>query len=114
VSGNRLDPWLRSGRIAPATPASPIRIQERQYPTIEASGAWQIDGSNVSNATGICCWLPGNGCQVVVAELVPEGNRSRFKIVEKSLTIVQLSDAALTATASSTNPCQLETLRVER
>jgi hypothetical protein len=82
--------------------------------TIEASGAWKTTDSNVPNATGIFCWFPVNTCQLVVAELVPEGNRSRFKIVEKSLDIIQLSDATLTAASTSTDPCKVETLRVDR
>ena len=82
--------------------------------TIEASGAWMVEGNDVSNATGIFCWLPGNACQVVVAELVPDGSRSRFKLVEKSLSIVQLSDTSVTATSTSTDPCQVETLHIER
>jgi hypothetical protein len=81
---------------------------------VEASGTLQTADSNVPNATRIFCWFPVNTCDLVVAELVPEGSRSRFKIVEKSLDIIQLSDATLTATASSTDPCQVETLRIDR
>jgi hypothetical protein len=82
--------------------------------TIEASGAWQKADTSAPNATKIFCWLPANSCQVSVAQLVPDGSRSRFQLSDQSFDIRQLSDATLTATASSTNPCQVQTLRIDR
>jgi hypothetical protein len=82
--------------------------------TIDASGAWQMPGTSAPNATKIFCWLPAHSCQVTVAQLVPDGSRSRFQLSDQSFDIRQLSDATLTATASSTNPCQVQTLRIDR
>jgi hypothetical protein len=82
--------------------------------TIEASGAWQMPGTSAPNATKIFCWLPANSCQVTIAQLVPDGIRSRFQLSDQSFDIRQLSDATLTATASSTNPCRVQTLRIDR
>jgi hypothetical protein len=82
--------------------------------TIEASGAWHVSGSNIPNATRIFCWFPANSCQLTVAELVPEGDRQRFQVVETIFDITQLSDTSLTATASSTDTCQHETVRIDR
>ena len=82
--------------------------------TIRATGSWNVSSSNLPNATSIFCWFPANSCQLTVAELVPEGDRQRFQVVETIFDITQLSDASLTATASSTNACQRETVRIDR
>ena len=97
-----------------ATPLTPDYTFSNNSNSVEATGALRVPDSNVPNAIRIFCWFPANLCQVTVAEIVPEGLRSRFKVVEKSFEITQLSDAKLTATASSTDVCQTETLAVER
>ena len=103
-------------QLAPRTeqPLTPPLTFSNATTTIEATGSWNIPGSNIPNATRIFCWFPSNSCQLAVAELVPEGNRARFQLVEKVLDIVQLSDATLTATASTTDACQRETLHIDR
>jgi hypothetical protein len=82
--------------------------------TIEASGTWHSPGYPLTNATSIFCWFPVNSCQVTVADLLPDGGRSRLQLTEHSLEIVELSDASLMATASSTDPCHVESLRLNR
>ena len=82
--------------------------------TIQASGAWHTSSAPTPNATNIFCWLPANSCDVSVASLVVDGSRERIQLTDKSLDITQLSDTSLTATASSTDPCHVESLHIDR
>jgi hypothetical protein len=83
--------------------------------TIEATGTWQVAGTDGEpNATGIFCWFPANTCRVVVAEVVAEESGKRLKLIEKSFEIVQLSDQTLTARTTSADECQVETLHIDR
>jgi hypothetical protein len=82
--------------------------------TIEASGAWRSTGAATPNSTKIFCWFPVNSCQVTVAEFIPDGLHNRLQLTDTELDITQLSDEALIATASTTDPCYLEMLRIDR
>lgn len=82
--------------------------------TIQARGTWRTSAAAAPNATSIFCWLPINSCQVTVASLLPDGSRARLQLTDRDLDITQLSDVSLTATASSTDSCHVETLHIDR
>lgn len=102
--------------IAPRTlqPLPPSFAFANSSTTIEAIGTWNTSGKSFANATKIFCWFPVSTCQVTVAQLLPDGAHSRFRLTDQSFDIMQLSDAALTATASSTDPCHVQTLSIDR
>lgn len=82
--------------------------------TVELSGTLRMAGASPPNATQIFCWFPANSCQVTVAELIPNGAGTRLELNDTEFDIRQLSDASLTATASTTDPCRAEILHVDR
>ena len=97
-----------------STPLPPPFAFTNGTTTIKASGAWHTPGSSIPNATNIFCWFPANGCQVTVAELARDGTRARLRLTDKEFDIIQLSDATLTAVATSTDSCHVQTLRIDR
>jgi hypothetical protein len=102
---------LAAYRLQPLTP--PFTFTNGTS-TIEASGAWHGAHASTPNAAKIFCWFPVNSCQVTVAELIPDGFHNRLELNDTEFDIVQLSDATLTAMASSTDPCRTEILRIDR
>jgi hypothetical protein len=82
--------------------------------TIQATGAWHSAGASTPNATSIFCWFPATSCQVTVAEIVADGASSRLQLADTEFDITQLSDATLTATSKNTDPCHVESLRLDR
>jgi hypothetical protein len=95
-------------------PTSPPFTFANGTSTIEASGAWHSAGALTPNATSIFCWFPASTCSVTVAELLTKSARSSLQLHNTEFDITQLSDATLAGTASTTDPCYVETLRIDR
>jgi hypothetical protein len=102
---------LASYRLQPLTPSFTFTSATD---TIEVGGSLQYVDNNIPNATNIFCSFSANGCQIIVAELVPASDYPHFQVIGKLLNIIQLSDASLTAMASSSDPCQAEVVHIDR
>jgi hypothetical protein len=103
------------GRLtSPTETLTPALAFQNGSTTIDVSGTWRAVGTDTPNATQIFCWFPANTCSVTIAELMREGTRRRLQLTGTELDITQLSDVSLTATASTTDPCAVLTLRIDR
>ncbi len=81
---------------------------------IAITGSWNSGSTRIRNTTGIYCSLPTGTCSAIVAELVPDNWRTKFQVIEKPLLIVQASDRSVTATGTSTDPCRVERIFIDR